>query len=178
MDENYAVIRQEKVLFVHFNSTGHLESYALNGSCFCYEIPCYTLTHLKSVVSHEPNRWCHDKRTCFPTVSECYDFNKFLCDGANIHNTLDSDFYFEGYQQPHFCYRKAYTDYFPGLINPPNEFKNSKIRPSKFYVSTPQGLEFKSPTWAAFLRFRQQNSPHIDDGTDSDDYEYEYWNQI
>jgi len=156
--------------FAKFNPSGTLDFYRLFGTRYAYEIPCD---------SFSGHRYFYD-----PNTKASFDLDFNSCMYLHHHLFWNADFYahpsynlmYEG-SYGYFCYSHDYTLYFPQKQDTPDEYSSYKIKADKFYVNTPKGRVFKSPSVADYKRFVSKNLGYVDllGDPNFDEYLYDYW---
>jgi len=169
LDERLAVLYNGNLDYFRFNTSGYLEHYKKEGMHFVYEVPCRTLA-LETYVNIYENerRWggIPNYQTCRQLFWKLLDHVRYYYDGQYWGPDLK------------FCFRFGFNHHFPTKIEPIEaEFKDYKIRASKFNKNTPSGSFFYSPTLADYLCILRRNTPYVDQGDLEPEYLDDYWTQ-
>ena len=167
LDEKYAVFYNNSMDYFIFDKSGRLKHYKKKGLSYVYEVPCYTLALETYVDYYSDREWnetvshdtCHTQMSYLKYIAGQYWDIRFFHKSRTI------------------CLRIGYTPNFPIEVNPiEDEFKNFKIRASKFYKNTHRGSVFLSPTLGDYKCLLRRNKHYIDDNTVEVEYLYDYWN--
>lgn len=170
LKEEYAIYRNGQINFALFNTSGLLEYYYLSGTRYSYEVPCQQAAYTRPVYSKEIF-------SSQLSLKNCMDFHTYLWQKADEYLHPSYNGYYEG-NLGAWCYSNDWFQPFPVPTDVPDEFKDYRIRPDKFYVNTttrPITRYFKSPSISDYKRLLRRGIIFIDDGTDPSDYLYDYW---
>jgi hypothetical protein len=168
---NYATVYNNDWVYVWFNESGHIVFYKDNqGLTYVYEVACprTDITYL-----YDNRRSYCGKPLPKASFKSCLIFYAFV-----VKNSKLSVSHVNRYVGPFgdFCYRYYWNGQFPGRIPTPETYANYRIRPSKFFINTPEGRVFKSPSMSDFRKLKLANSPLVDNGDDMNmDYVYDFW---
>lgn len=153
-----------------FDSTGHINVYEHKGLRYAYEIPCDPASSLRpfydyrqmSAISWEVK------------YDTCMSIHEKLWQAADeyLHPSYNGAYY-----GPYgvCCYSHDFSLHFPVKVKATGRLATYRIRAGKFYVNTPQGRKFKSPTLSDYLRTVRKKIPYYFSSYDPD-YLYDYWN--
>lgn len=152
-----------------FNPSGQVVLFEHKGLRYAYEIPCDPISPMRYSV--DPRK--KNNVSWNVNYEWCLSIHRLLINDADqyLHPSYNGKYY-GPYGE--CCYSNDHSSLFPSPVKTTGEFLKYRIRAEKFYINTPQGRIFQSPTLSDYFRFVQKRMPYFHSSVEPD-YLYDYW---